>query len=85
LKIIGWDATGIVKGSWRRCTLFKVGERSFGNAAISTRQELCTVSANCRWRIAGKKPSRLYLMAEAAALPLTHLLLGKCCLKVRSS
>lgn len=70
-KVIGWDATGIVKAVGEEVSLFKVGDevwyagdltRSGSNAEFQLVDE----------RIVGRKPKSLSF-SEAAALPLTTL------------
>lgn len=70
-KIIGWDATGIVKEVGENVTLFKVGDEVMYAGDI-TRQGSYAEYQVVDERIVGKKPSSLSY-AEAAALPLTSL------------
>ncbi|KGK30863.1 zinc-binding alcohol dehydrogenase family protein [Cellulophaga baltica] len=70
-KIIGWDATGIVKEVGEDVTLFKVGDEVW-YAGDFTRQGSYAQYQVVDERIVGKKPSSLSY-AEAAALPLTSL------------
>ncbi len=70
-KIIGWDATGIVKEVGDDVTLFKVGDEVW-YAGDFTRQGSYAQYQVVDERIVGKKPSSLSY-AEAAALPLTSL------------
>ena len=70
-KIIGWDATGIVKEVGNDVTLFNVGDEVW-YAGDFTRQGSYAQYQVVDERIVGKKPSSLSY-AEAAALPLTSL------------
>ncbi|MUH37576.1 zinc-binding alcohol dehydrogenase family protein [Zobellia amurskyensis] len=70
-KIIGWDATGIVKEVGEDVTLFKVGDEVW-YAGDFIRQGSYAQYQVVDERIVGKKPSSLSY-AEAAALPLTSL------------
>lgn len=70
-KIIGWDATGIVKEVGENVTLFKVGDEVMYAGDI-TRQGSYAEFQIVDERIVGKKPTNL-TYAEAAALPLTSL------------
>lgn len=70
-KIIGWDATGIVKEVGENVTLFKVGDEVMYAGDI-TRQGSYAEYQVVDERIVGKKPTSLSY-AEAAALPLTSL------------
>ncbi|MCK0156841.1 zinc-binding alcohol dehydrogenase family protein [Cellulophaga sp. F20128] len=70
-KVIGWDATGIVKEIGEDVSLFKVGDEVW-YAGDFTRQGSYAQYQVVDERIVGKKPSRLSY-AEAAALPLTSL------------
>ncbi|WP_111707601.1 zinc-binding alcohol dehydrogenase family protein [Lutibacter citreus] len=70
-KVIGWDATGIVKEVGEDVTLFKVGDEVW-YAGDFTRQGSYAEYQVVDERIVGKKPSSLSY-AEAAALPLTSL------------
>ncbi|WP_366185834.1 zinc-binding alcohol dehydrogenase family protein [Flavobacterium ovatum] len=70
-KIIGWDATGIVKEVGENVTLFQVGDEVMYAGDI-TRQGSYAEYQVVDERIVGKKPSSLSY-AEAAALPLTSL------------
>ncbi|WP_055445945.1 zinc-binding alcohol dehydrogenase family protein [Lacinutrix mariniflava] len=70
-KIIGWDATGIVKEVGEDVTLFKVGDEVW-YAGDFTRQGSYAQFQVVDERIVGKKPTSLSY-AEAAALPLTSL------------
>jgi zinc-binding alcohol dehydrogenase family protein len=70
-KIIGWDATGIVKEVGEDVSLFKVGDEVW-YAGDFTRQGSNAEFQIVDERIVGKKPSSLSF-AEAAALPLTSL------------
>jgi len=70
-KVIGWDATGIVKEVGDEVTLFKVGD------AVWYAGDFNRQGSNAQYqivdeRIVGKKPSSLSY-AETAALPLTSL------------
>jgi NADPH:quinone reductase-like Zn-dependent oxidoreductase len=67
LKVIGWDASGIVKEVGADVTLLRLAMKS-GMQAISLSRGLCTIVDE---RIVGTKPSSLSY-AEAA-LPLTTL------------
>ncbi|MEZ7505498.1 zinc-binding alcohol dehydrogenase family protein [Flavobacterium sp. Arc2] len=70
-KVIGWDATGIVKEVGEDVTLFEVGDEVWYAGDI-TRQGSYAQYQIVDERIVGKKPSSLSY-AEAAALPLTTL------------
>lgn len=70
-KVIGWDATGIVKEIGEDVSLFKVGDEVW-YAGDFTRQGSYAQFQVVDERIVGKKPSSLSY-AEAAALPLTTL------------
>ncbi|WP_026977330.1 zinc-binding alcohol dehydrogenase family protein [Flavobacterium tegetincola] len=70
-KIIGWDATGIVKKVGENVTLFQVGDEVMYAGDI-TRQGSYAEYQVVDERIVGKKPASLSY-AEAAALPLTSL------------
>ncbi|MEP2171021.1 zinc-binding alcohol dehydrogenase family protein [Polaribacter sp.] len=70
-KVIGWDATGIVKEVGEDVTLFNVGDEVW-YAGDFTRQGSYAEYQVVDERIVGKKPSSLSF-AEAAALPLTTL------------
>ncbi len=69
--VLGFDASGIVKGVGSSATLFKPGDEVFYAGAITragTNSELHVVDE----RIVGRKPSSLD-HAQAAALPLTSI------------
>jgi alcohol dehydrogenase len=71
LKILGYDAAGVVKAVGAEVTLFKPGEEVYyagSNQRPGTNSELHLVDE----RIAGHKPQNL-AFAEAAALPLTTI------------
>ena len=70
-KVIGWDATGIVKEVGEDVSLFKVGDEVW-YAGDFTRQGSYAQYQIVDERIVGKKPTSLSY-AEAAALPLTSL------------
>ncbi|WP_458626565.1 zinc-binding alcohol dehydrogenase family protein [Winogradskyella sp. PC D3.3] len=70
-KVIGWDATGIVKEIGEDVSLFKVGDEVW-YAGDFTRQGSYAQFQVVDERIVGKKPASLSY-AEAAALPLTSL------------
>ncbi|WP_340156617.1 zinc-binding alcohol dehydrogenase family protein [uncultured Winogradskyella sp.] len=70
-KVIGWDATGIVKEVGEDVSLFKVGDEVW-YAGDFTRQGSYAQYQIVDERIVGKKPSSLSF-PEAAALPLTSL------------
>ncbi len=70
-KVIGWDATGIVKEVGDNVTLFNVGDEVW-YAGDFMRQGSYAEYQIVDERIVGKKPSSLSY-AEAAALPLTTL------------
>ncbi|WP_233887507.1 zinc-binding alcohol dehydrogenase family protein [Paraburkholderia flagellata] len=70
-KVIGWDASGIVRAVGRDVTLFKPGERVWYAGTLlrpGTNSELHVVDE----RIVGSMPRTLNF-AEAAALPLTSI------------
>jgi zinc-binding alcohol dehydrogenase family protein len=71
LKVIGWDAAGIVKAVGPDVTLFKPGDEVWYAGALTrpgTNSELHLVDE----RIVGHKPRKLDFV-EAAALPLTAI------------
>jgi zinc-binding alcohol dehydrogenase family protein len=71
LKVIGWDATGIVKAVGPDVTLFKPGDEVWYAGALTragTNSEFHLVDE----RIVGHKPRKLSF-ADAAALPLTAI------------
>ncbi|WP_109301336.1 zinc-binding alcohol dehydrogenase family protein [Aquimarina sp. AU474] len=70
-KIIGWDATGIVKEVGEDVTLFNLGDEVW-YAGDFTRQGSYSQFQLVDERIVGKKPKSLSY-ADAAALPLTSL------------
>ncbi|MGJ8731485.1 MAG: zinc-binding alcohol dehydrogenase family protein [Cellulophaga sp.] len=70
-KVIGWDATGIVKEVGEDVTLFNVGDEVW-YAGDFTRQGSYAQYQIVDERIVGKKPASISY-AEAAALPLTTL------------
>ena len=70
-KVIGWDASGIVRAVGRDVTLFKPGDRVWYAGSLlrpGTNSELHVVDE----RIVGSMPHTLNF-AEAAALPLTSI------------
>ncbi|WPC04465.1 zinc-binding alcohol dehydrogenase family protein [Pseudomonas benzenivorans] len=70
-KVLGWDASGVVRAVGREVTLFQPGERVFYAGAIDragANSELHLVDE----RIVGHMPKSLGF-AEAAALPLTAI------------
>ncbi len=70
-KILGYDASGIVKSTGSDCTLFKPGDEVFYAGSIArqgTNSEFHLVDE----RIVGKKPKSLNF-AQSAALPLTSI------------
>ncbi|HEU4844943.1 MAG TPA: zinc-binding alcohol dehydrogenase family protein [Burkholderiaceae bacterium] len=71
LKVIGWDAAGIVRAVGPDATLFRPGDAVWYAGSLTrpgTNSELHLVDE----RIVGRKPERLDF-AEAAALPLTAI------------
>ena len=71
IKVLGWDAAGVVKMVGSSVTLFKPGDEVFYAGSIArpgTNSELHVVDE----RIAGPKPRSL-TFAQAAALPLTSI------------
>jgi zinc-binding alcohol dehydrogenase family protein len=71
VKVLGWDAAGIVEAVGAEATLFKPGDEVFYAGDMTrpgTNAELHVVDE----RIVGKKPATLD-WAEAAALPLTAI------------
>lgn len=68
-KVLGWDATGIVKSVGSKVTLFKTGDRVWYAGSIA-RQGCNSEYQLVNERIVGSMPQRLSF-AEAAALPLT--------------
>jgi zinc-binding alcohol dehydrogenase family protein len=70
-KVIGWDASGVVRAVGRDVTLFKPGDRVWYAGSLlraGTNSELHVVDE----RIVGHMPQSLNF-AEAAALPLTSI------------
>ena len=70
-KVIGWDASGVVRAVGKDVTLFKPGERVWYAGSLlrpGTNSELHVVDE----RIVGHMPQTLSF-AEAAALPLTTI------------
>ncbi|MBU6954638.1 zinc-binding alcohol dehydrogenase family protein [Hahella sp. HN01] len=70
-KVIGWDASGVVKAVGDQVSLFKPGDEVYYAGSIArpgTNSELHLVDE----RIVGRKPSNIGF-AEAAALPLTAI------------
>ncbi|MEM5399959.1 zinc-binding alcohol dehydrogenase family protein [Paraburkholderia unamae] len=70
-KVIGWDASGVVRAVGREVTLFKPGDRVWYAGSLlrpGTNSELHVVDG----RIVGRMPQSLNF-AEAAALPLTSI------------
>ena len=70
-KVIGWDATGIVKAVGENVTLFKPGDKVWYAGDIS-RQGSYAEMQLVDERIVGKMPQSLSF-ADAAALPLTSI------------
>src|SRR3970040_312265 len=71
LKILGWDAAGIVQAAGAQAELFKPGDKVYyagSNQRTGTNCQLHRVDE----RIVGPKPANLSF-AEAAAMPLTTL------------
>jgi zinc-binding alcohol dehydrogenase family protein len=71
VKVLGWDAAGIVTAAGPGATLFRPGDEVFYAGSIArsgTNAEYHLVDE----RIVGKKPASLSF-AEAAALPLTSI------------
>jgi zinc-binding alcohol dehydrogenase family protein len=71
LKVIGWDAAGVVKAVGPDVTLFKVGDEVWYAGSLTragTNSELHLVDE----RIVGHKPKKLDF-GQAAALPLTAI------------
>jgi NADPH2:quinone reductase len=71
LKVLGWDAAGVVKSVGPEVTLFKAGDEVFYSGVINrpgSNAEFHLVDA----RIVGCKPKTLDF-ASAAALPLTSI------------
>lgn len=71
VKVLGWDASGVVEAVGDECTLFSPGDEVWYAGAINrpgTNAELHLVDE----RIVGKKPQTLDF-AHAAALPLTSI------------
>ncbi|WP_114814467.1 zinc-binding alcohol dehydrogenase family protein [Paraburkholderia kururiensis] len=70
-KVLGWDASGVVRAVGAGVTLFKPGERVWYAGSLlrpGTNSELHLVDE----RLVGRMPEKLNF-AEAAALPLTSL------------
>lgn len=71
IKVLGWDAAGIVRAVGREVTLFRAGDRVWYAGSIArpgTNAERHVVDE----RIVGKLPST-FSFAQGAALPLTSL------------
>jgi NADPH2:quinone reductase len=71
VKILGWDAVGVVEATGKDVTLFKTGDAVFYAGSIArsgTNAEFHVIDE----RIVGRKPKTLS-NAEAAALPLTAI------------
>ncbi len=71
IKVLGWDAAGVVKAVGSSVTLFKPGDEVFYAGSVArpgTNSELHAVDE----RIVGPKPRSLNF-AQAAALPLTSI------------
>ncbi|HEX8892032.1 MAG TPA: zinc-binding alcohol dehydrogenase family protein, partial [Terriglobales bacterium] len=71
IKVLGWDAAGIVRGVGRQVTLFRPGDNVWYAGSIArtgTNAERHVVDE----RIVGKMPASL-TFAQAAAMPLTAL------------
>lgn len=71
VKVIGWDAAGVVRAVGEQVTLFKPGDRVYYAGSITrpgANSELHLVDE----RIVGRMPSSLDF-AQAAALPLTSI------------
>jgi len=70
-KILGWDATGVVKAVGADVTRFKVGDEVMYAGEFT--RDGCNAELQCvDERLVGRKPSKLDF-AEAAALPLTSI------------
>lgn len=70
-KVLGWDASGVVRAAGNEVTLFKPGDRVWYAGSLlrpGTNSELHVVDE----RIVGRMPTTLNF-AEAAALPLTSI------------
>lgn len=70
-KVLGWDASGVVRAVGKEVTLFKPGDEIFYAGAIDrpgTNSEFHVVDE----RIVGRKPTSLS-HSDAAALPLTTI------------
>lgn len=70
-RVLGWDASGVVRSVGSEITLFKPGDEVYYAGALDrpgTNSSLHVVDE----RIVGRKPERL-TYAEAAALPLTTI------------
>ncbi|MBY5944152.1 zinc-binding alcohol dehydrogenase family protein [Photobacterium rosenbergii] len=70
-KVIGWDATGIVKAVGEKVTLFKPGDKVWYAGDISRSGSYAEMQLVDE-RIVGKMPQSLSF-ADAAALPLTSI------------
>lgn len=70
-KVIGWDATGIVRAVGDKVSLFKPGDRVF-YAGLITRPGANSELHLVDERIVGRMPASLDF-AQAAALPLTSI------------
>jgi len=71
IKVLGWDAAGVVKAAGSSVALFKPGDEVFYAGSVArpgTNSELHAVDE----RIVGPKPRSLNF-AQAAALPLTSI------------
>ncbi|HTH41119.1 MAG TPA: alcohol dehydrogenase catalytic domain-containing protein, partial [Rhodocyclaceae bacterium] len=71
VKVLGWDAAGVVQAVGPEVTLFKPGDEVWYAGALGR------TGSNAEWqlvdeRIVGRKPANLDF-AQAAALPLTAI------------
>ncbi|WP_237690865.1 zinc-binding alcohol dehydrogenase family protein [Paenibacillus caui] len=71
LRILGWDAAGVVVEAGENCSLFQPGDEVFYAGSI-TRQGSNSEFQLVDERIVGRKPKSLDF-AQAAALPLTSI------------
>jgi len=71
VKVLGWDAAGVVEATGPDCALFKPGDEVFYAGSIQ-RQGTNSERHLVDERIVGRKPRRPSF-AEAAALPLTGI------------
>ena len=77
VKVLGWDAVGVVRATGSDVSLFKPGDRVWYAGSITRPGSNCQLHLVDE-RIVGHTPTSLG-DAEAAALPLTGLTAWECC------